>query len=368
MNETKNEDDSGIETNVDEFGTNAAVRAIHIAKQGVKTPDMVLAQNRPPAAPDESKPAMPSSLSQWTSSGPDEFIACGDTRATLPAGAYSMDIDNGGRVHFCRRTLKVDDLIRFDDTAGDRILEEIEEFWKLRDTFKRWGFLHRRGYLTYGPAGSGKTSLIQQVIANLVKRDGIVLIAEAPFVLQQALITLRRVERDRPLVCLFEDLDAMIERFREPEILAILDGESQTDGVINLATTNYPENLDKRIICRPRRFDRVVKIDMPSERMRRQYFELKLQDRIPGEVDKYVAATHRFSFAAMAELIISVKCLQNSFESSIETLEKLMNSKPSSGDFNERAGFASQAGFAAGAALGGSIGKSLPDQGAERRK
>jgi len=31
--------------------------------------------------------------------------------------------------------------------------------------------------------------------------------------------------------------------------------------VLNLATTNYPEQLDRRFVARPRRFDRVVRID-----------------------------------------------------------------------------------------------------------
>ena len=40
--------------------------------------------------------------------------------------------------------------------------------------------------------------------------------------------------------------------------------------------TNYPEKLDKRVKSRPRRFDRVVKINNPNKEMRKKFFEIKL--------------------------------------------------------------------------------------------
>jgi ATP-dependent 26S proteasome regulatory subunit len=55
--------------------------------------------------------------------------------------------------------------------------------------------------------------------------------------------------------------------------LSVLDGENQVDKVLNIATTNYPEKLDRRLVGRPRRFDRLIYIDMPNHVVRREYFK-----------------------------------------------------------------------------------------------
>ena len=188
---------------------------------------------------------------------------------------------------------------------------------------------------------SGKSSLVQQILKKIVDQDGIVLLCESPALLELGLLDLRKVEKDRFIVCLFEDIDALIQKFGEKEILAVLDGESQVNKVLNVATTNYPETLDPRIVGRPRRFDRVIRIDWPSAEMRKHFFKhkLKIEDT---EIDKWVAATDKFSFAACAELVISVKCLDKSFEESLKILRALMDAKPNSNDYDiktEKFGF-----------------------------
>src|SRR5258707_7883419 len=88
----------------------------------------------------------------------------------------------------------------------------------------------------------------------------------------------RDVERQRPMVCVFEDIDAIIEQNGDSDLLQWLDGNHQVDKAVNLATTNYPEKLDPRIISRPRRFDRILRIDAPDARMREAHFAKK----VPG--------------------------------------------------------------------------------------
>ena len=57
----------------------------------------------------------------------------------------------------------------------------------------------------------------------------------------------------------------MTEYYAESEYLSLLDGENQIGNVVYVATTNYPEKLDKRFTDRPSRFDVVQKISMPNE-------------------------------------------------------------------------------------------------------
>jgi len=53
------------------------------------------------------------------------------------------------------------------------------------------------------------------------------------------------------------------------------------DKALNIASTNYPEKLDRRIISRPRRFDRILRIDAPDARVREAYLAKTAADLVP---------------------------------------------------------------------------------------
>lgn len=270
--------------------------------------------------------------SQWACYPENEFAAVGRTTKILPNGLYTVDSDNRGIV-FKKKEINVDDLIHFPNSLGDRILQEIDQFWTVAaPKFKAHGFLHRRGYLFYGPQGSGKTCILQQVIADIINRGGLVFLGTCnPEFLSMALNHFRNLEFKRPIITLFEDIDAIINNFGESSVLAFLDGEMQIDKCINIATTNFPELLPKRLVNRPRRFDRIIKIGFPSAEMRKIYFQKKLGIEDPV---KWVAASQDYSFAACAELVISVECFGNSFDETKKRLDEMMKATPSSSEFD----------------------------------
>lgn len=269
---------------------------------------------------------------QYTVCGNDEYVACPSTVKALPSGLYGVGLSRGDII-YSNKDIKVDSLLKFPNGTADDILKEVESFWKKGPIFTKHGFLHRRGYLLYGPQGSGKTIIVQQVLKDILDKGGIAFVCGHPQLLTEGLTTFRKIEPNRSVVCVFEDIDSIVSTYGEDGLLTLLDGENQIDNVLNIATTNYPEKLDKRIVGRPRRFDRVIKIGMPAAEIRRLYFieKLKLDDE---DIEKWVSSTEGFSFAALAELVISVKCLGNSFESSVRTLKALLNSKVSSAEFD----------------------------------
>lgn len=278
--------------------------------------------------------------SQWAICGSGQFIGIQKTQKTLTPGVYKAKIRNE-EVVMCKSDINVDSLMEFPNSASDKILSEINGFWDKEDMFKKYGFLHRRGYLVYGPPGGGKTSLIQQIIKKIIQRKGLVFLCDNPQILGLALATFREIEPDRNIVCIFEDLDTIIETYGEDTMLSILDGEMQVDKVLNIATTNYPEKLDKRLVGRPRRFDRVIRIGMPDDIVRRLYFSEKLSIE-KDDLTEWVDKTDNFSFAAMAELVISVKCLGYTLDESVKTLRALLNNKPSSSGDGKPIGFGGQ--------------------------
>jgi SpoVK/Ycf46/Vps4 family AAA+-type ATPase len=162
------------------------------------------------------------------------------------------------------------------------------------------------------------------ITKNLVQRGGVVLHS---FCDPKTLLTLierfRTIEPVRSLVVVLEDIDAIIAQYGEHTLLSVLDGESQVDHIVFVATTNYPERLDPRIINRPSRFDRIVKIDMPDAAARKLYLEKKVGTTTSPDGIDLVKSTSGFSIAHLRELIVGIHCLGNSTASVLERLKKM---------------------------------------------
>lgn len=292
--------------------------------------------NKSPDTPRE-KNELSSSYCQWGCYPNGIFQATSITRKNLPPNCYQVDANKNGLL-FIAHDMKTDDLIKLNDEYSVNLLKEINDFWTLEDEFKKFGFLHKRGIILHGPAGGGKTCIVQMIIKDLINNfDGIVLIGNcSPGLIAEAIKQIKQVEPNRKIICLFEDIDAIIRRYSESDLLSLLDGETQVNNVLNIATTNYPEVLDKRIVSRPRRFDRRIKVNMPSAAVRKQYFESKVGDKIDSdELEKWVNATEGFSFAALTELVVLTKCLKNNFEKSISDIRELIECKISSDQYDK---------------------------------
>jgi len=320
------------DVNYEEFGT-----AVPHQPSGAESERIMRALNssvedvEPVVAKDEDLTKMVPT--QWTMAGPNAFVCVPNSVKTLPAGLYNVQPQRNGGVMFEKQQLQIDELMDFPDSKIDKILTDIDTFWAEGEKFYYHGFLHRRGYMFYGPQGSGKTCLVQQLVSNIIKANGIVFYCTKPLYLQLGLTVFRTVEPNRPVICIFEDIDAIIKENGDDVLLSLLDGENQVDRVLNIATTNYPELLDRRIVNRPRRFDRVIRIDWPGDGVRRLYFEKKL--KIAGsELDQWVAATERLSFAACAELVISVKCLGKDFNDTVKILKEQNAARPKSSEYD----------------------------------
>jgi ATPase family associated with various cellular activities (AAA) len=316
-------DDSGFSMDLNDFGTQPVdSRANQDQRNYYRPPGYFPADagNRPV---------------QWKIVQSGVFEICGVTALHLPSGAYGCSLNQYGDVQLMVRDLQVDDLIDFADSLPAKILEEIENFWSLGELFSKHGYLHRRGYLLYGPQGSGKSSVVHQVVHRIIRAGHVAVFCEHPGFLTRAMEVFRKIEPDRPIVCLFEDIDAIIEIHGDSELLQWLDGSHQINKVINIATTNYPERLDRRIVSRPRRFDRIIKIEAPTEPIREAYLRKKLPDLAAnGQLAHWVKLTDGLSFAAMAELVISVACLGNNLEETVTLLRGLDDHQPNSKEFD----------------------------------
>lgn len=258
------------------------------------------------------------------------FWPASETCENLAPAFYKFD--HHPSIGPCLRKVAVttDGLIRLPDTTGEKVIGEFETFWGLRDRFAERGFLHKRGILLWGPPGSGKTCSLMLMAEEIIERqNGIVAQIDNPELAATCLGFIRKIEPDRPIVAIMEDLDALVQRYGENNFLALLDGETQVDRIVYVATCNYPERLDARFVDRPSRFDTVEYIGMPTAAARKVYLNAKEPSLVGAELDRWVRDTEGFSVAHLRELIILVRCFDRPLDAAITRLES-MRVKPNS--------------------------------------
>ena len=266
----------------------------------------------------------------WAESD-NTFWAVQKTCGTLPVGVYRMAVSREVGPIFIKSHNDTDTLIPLPDCASAQILNEIRHFKTLQADFRRHGFLYKRGILMWGPPGSGKTSTLQQLIRLLVEDfDSIAVIIEEPDTAARCLGALRNIEPDRQIVGIMEDLDALTERYNESAYLSLLDGESQVDNIVFVATTNYPERLDRRFVDRPSRFDSVCYIGMPSAQARQTYLRAKVPLMDDTQMERLVANSDGFSIAHLRELIILTQCFGKAADDALARLRSSIKAQPSS--------------------------------------
>lgn len=258
------------------------------------------------------------------------FWACSATYDGLPAGLYKPKHSNSIGYYLEKQIVDTDDLLTLPDTASEAVLAEINKFWTLKEQFSARGFIHKRGILLWGDPGSGKTATIQLMIKEIIEDGGIALFAGHPGMTTACLQMIRRIEPERRLIVIMEDFESMIREYGDSEYLAMLDGESQVSDVVFVATTNYPEKLDKRFIDRPSRFDTIKKIGMPTSEARRFYLMNKEPTLEGDELDKWVDLSEDMSIAHLKEMIISNRCYGIEIEKVVKRLNFMKKRKISS--------------------------------------
>ena len=196
----------------------------------------------------------------------------------------------------------------------------------------------------YGEPGCGKSGIIQLISQQLIEKDGIVLNVKDEEDVDRFtsfIATFRKVEPNRPLVVLLEDIDSLAgeNRYQTARLLNILDGVKQIDGVVYIATTNYPEKLQERITNRPSRFDRRYQVELPNEEIRRAYINHKLnEDDLKNvNIEEWIKKTEGMSLSHIKEVVISVIVMGRSFEETMNNLEGLKKAPTIKG--NGKVGF-----------------------------
>jgi AAA+ superfamily predicted ATPase len=267
----------------------------------------------------------------WGTLQDEEFVPAFKSVDKVPAGIYEIVWNRSLSQHTLKKQpFKTDELYQLPSYEIQDILKDIQNFWDRKDKYKEYNFVHKRGILMYGEPGCGKSGIIQLISKQLIENDGIIInIKDQEDIdyFMDFIATFRKIESDRPLIVLLEDIDSIAgeNSHSTSRLLNILDGVKQIEDVVYIATTNYPEKLQDRITNRPSRFDRRYKVELPNDEIRDAYIRHKLTDEDLTNVDikEWVKRTEGMSLSHLKEVVISTIVMGREFEEVMDNLEGL---------------------------------------------
>lgn len=261
----------------------------------------------------------------------DIWRASPETRQNITPGFY-RPTETRDEIVLEKIDVSTDELVSLPSKTHDILMKDFVTFWDKREKMVSRGFNHRRGILLYGPPGSGKTSVINLLARELIeKHKGVVVVGDChPELLRGGLKVLRKLEPNRPLIILFEDIDASIDFSKNgQEYLSILDGQDSETSCVVIATTNYLNRLEDRIKDRPGRFDRVWEVPNPD-------FNIRLEFLIKKDIDEeraenWASRTEGWSLAHLKELVIATEVLGEDAEETFERVDGMKYNQDETG-------------------------------------
>jgi hypothetical protein len=270
------------------------------------------------------------------------FQSVDDVRPILPAGLYSLDLDEGKKL-FTPVKNSSDQPTDLPGLPSKYLLDQIKLFWNRADRYQKYHLLQKRGILLYGEPGTGKTCLINLLCKDLIDMGGVIFMIDDFETATACIQHFRIIEPDRPIMTILEDIEGIFrgdQGNREVKAaLSLLDGQDQTNNIIHVATTNQPEELADRFIKRPGRFDLVIGIHAPIAETREAYLRYVTQNEIPEDkLKELVDKTEGLSLAYLREIASTYLCLDIPVDITLERLQKNFRMK-SLGNKSTKLGF-----------------------------
>ena len=197
--------------------------------------------------------------------------------------------------------------VKFKDVAGEdeakELLTEMVDFLHNPGKYKSIGAKIPRGALLVGPPGTGKTLLAKAVAGE----------ADVPFFsisgsefvemfvgmgAAKVRDLFKEAEKKAPCIIFIDEIDAIGKKRgrggyggndeREQtlnQLLTEMDGFDSTKGIIVLAATNQPDELDPALL-RPGRFDRRVPVELPDMQGRVDILKVHAKDvKMAGNIN-----------------------------------------------------------------------------------
>ncbi|KAF9246524.1 ATP-dependent metallopeptidase Hfl [Melanogaster broomeanus] len=214
--------------------------------------------------------------------------------------------------------------VRFSDIHGiDEVKQELADvvtFLKDPTAFASLGGKLPKGILLTGPPGTGKTMLARAIAGEA----GVPFFFSSGSEFEEMFVGVgaKRVRelfaaarKKQPAIIFIDELDAIGGKRSQRDqhymkqtlnqLLVEMDGFMQTEGVIVIGATNFPQSLDPAL-TRPGRFDRHIAVPLPDVRGRIQLLQHFMKEVITSKiVDPMILArgTPGFSGAELQNMV-----------------------------------------------------------------
>lgn len=260
----------------------------------------------------------------WASDDGKKFRTFSKIEKTLAPGVYKF-VKIQGIPFFYKINFSSDVPVSLPGLPSDYILSQIKEFWASEDLYKKYGLIHKRGILMYGPPGCGKTSIIRLLCDEILKLNGIVFCIESFTEASEFVSIFRAVEPTRPIMTIQEDVENVFSGSDKTEeikaALSFLDGQDQANNIVHVATTNDPDQMADKFIKRPGRFDLIIGVFAPAKETREAYLRHVSKNQLTEEkIQEIVQKTEGLGLSYLRELMATNLCLKIPLD---ETLKRI---------------------------------------------
>jgi len=149
-------------------------------------------------------------------------------------------------------------------TVLDDVMDDVTNFFEGAKWYRERGLPYRRGYLLYGPAGNGKTTLIQVLASELSMPIYMLSLSDKDLTDHSLAKAIGRIP-ERSLLVLedFEKVDLDNVEVTASGLLNAIDGSLASEGRLLVITANTLDAISEYFL-RPGRIDRRWLIDFPT--------------------------------------------------------------------------------------------------------
>eukprot|EP01038_Epipyxis_sp_PR26KG_P013543 gene13543-18167_t len=205
------------------------------------------------------------------------------------------------------RKKRLIDSVILDEGVSNKMVKDVQEWLLSSDWYNNRGIPYRRGYLLYGPPGSGKSSFIMALAGKINYNICILNLSERGLTDDRLALAFSVIPPHS--IVLLEDIDAAfpnrdtknINNDLQPGsdvtfsgLLNVLDGVASSEDRLVFMTTNHLSRLDSALI-RPGRVDYVQLIDNATNyQIKMMFFKfypdssIEQQDQFIDKIREYV--------------------------------------------------------------------------------
>jgi cell division protease FtsH len=259
--------------------------------------------------------------------------------------AYQLRIGRSKKKHKLghRPTIRFADVAGIDEAKGE--VAEVVDFLRSPGKYKSLGGKLPKGILLMGPPGTGKTMLAKAIAgeaqASFFSAHGSdfneVFVGVGAKRIRELFA---QAQKHKPAIIFIDEIDCLAKKRKNDghaelqqtnnALLAELDGFESSDGIVVVAATNRPEDLDDALL-RPGRIDRKVHVSLPDRKGRRAILEIHGKDKPIRDREKTLdflaQTTTEMSGADLASMINEAAILCAQRDAKEMTLEELEESR-----------------------------------------